>query len=109
MPTIKPGDVAIVDFAGAMGVKRRPAVVVSSDDYHAARPDAIIGLLTTQVARATTAMDHVVADWKSAGLRAPSAFRSYLVTVLQSDLHIVGHLIDSDWKAVRDCMSRALA
>ena len=35
------GDVVLVDFVGATGVKRRPAVVVSTDTYHAHRPDAL--------------------------------------------------------------------
>ena len=29
-----PGDVVVVDFPGVMGLKRRPAVVLSSDVYH---------------------------------------------------------------------------
>jgi mRNA interferase MazF len=31
---LKPGDVVTVEFPGAQGIKRRPAVVVSSDVYH---------------------------------------------------------------------------
>ncbi|WNN92036.1 type II toxin-antitoxin system PemK/MazF family toxin [Gloeocapsopsis dulcis] len=37
-----------VDFPGVTGIKRRPAVVLSSDTYHANRPDVIVGLITTQ-------------------------------------------------------------
>ncbi|MGH8058399.1 MAG: type II toxin-antitoxin system PemK/MazF family toxin, partial [Candidatus Entotheonellia bacterium] len=43
-----------VDFVGATGVKRRPAVVLSSDLYHAHRPVRSGGVLTTQIATATT-------------------------------------------------------
>ena len=49
-----PGDVVTVDFLGATGPKRRPAVVVSSALYHQHRPDLVLGVLTSQVARATT-------------------------------------------------------
>jgi mRNA-degrading endonuclease toxin of MazEF toxin-antitoxin module len=38
------GNVVIVDFPGVTGIKRRPAVVLSSNTYHATRPDVIIGL-----------------------------------------------------------------
>ena len=38
---VKPGDVVIVDFPGVTGIKRRPAVVVSTDTYHRTRPDTI--------------------------------------------------------------------
>jgi hypothetical protein len=37
-------DVVTVDFPGITGIKRRPALVLSSATYHAARPDIIIGL-----------------------------------------------------------------
>ncbi|MCS6862897.1 MAG: type II toxin-antitoxin system PemK/MazF family toxin [Abditibacteriales bacterium] len=70
------GDVVLVDFMGAVAVKRRPAVVVSSDTYHTHRPDIIVCPLTTQLAAATTPMDYVLQDWAAAGLRAPSAFTS---------------------------------
>ena len=34
MATLKAGDVVVADFPGITGVKRRPAVVVSTDAYH---------------------------------------------------------------------------
>jgi mRNA interferase MazF len=46
--TFNPGDVVTVDFPGVAGIKRRPAVVLSSSTYHATRPDVIVGLITTQ-------------------------------------------------------------
>jgi mRNA-degrading endonuclease toxin of MazEF toxin-antitoxin module len=42
------GDVVVIDFPGVMGVKRRPAVVLSSDVYHATRSDVIVGLITSR-------------------------------------------------------------
>jgi mRNA-degrading endonuclease toxin of MazEF toxin-antitoxin module len=53
-----PGDVVTVDFVGATGTKRRPAVVVSSTLYHQHRPDLVLGVLTSQAARATTPLDY---------------------------------------------------
>jgi mRNA interferase MazF len=38
-------DVVTVDFPGVTGVKRRPAVVISSVTYQRFRPDIIIGLI----------------------------------------------------------------
>lgn len=49
---LKPGDMVVVDFAGAMGVKRRPAIVLSSDLYHTHHPDVVLGVVTTQVGSA---------------------------------------------------------
>lgn len=45
--TFNPGDVVTVDFPGVTGVKRRPAVILSSATYHANRPDVIVGLITS--------------------------------------------------------------
>ena len=101
-----PGDVVTVDFPGATGKKRRPAVVVSSDVYHSERPDLILGILTTNLPSAT---DYVLQQWSAAGLRAPSAFRSYFGMALPADVHVIGHLSDRDWLAVKDGVKRAFA
>jgi mRNA interferase MazF len=69
------GDIVTVDFPGVTGVKRRPAVVLSSSDYHTHRPDVILGIITSQTADATTPLDCVLRDWSSAGLHRASAFR----------------------------------
>nr|CAA9298991.1 hypothetical protein AVDCRST_MAG63-5041 [uncultured Armatimonadetes bacterium] len=99
-----------MDFPGVTGVKRRPAVVVSSDVYHAARPDVIVGLITSQTAVTFGPTDYVLQDWAGAGLRVPSAFRSFLVT-LPPSAHpaFVGHLSEQDWEAVRARVKAALA
>ncbi len=78
--SFNPGDIITVDFPGVTGIKRRPAVVLSSATYHANRPDVIVGLITTQ----TTMLgitDYVLQDWQAAGLRAASVFRSFIVTL----------------------------
>ena len=59
-----PGDVVTVDFAGAVGIKRRPAVIVSSSLYHAHRRDVIVGVITSQIAAAATPLDYVLQDWQ---------------------------------------------
>jgi mRNA interferase MazF len=95
-----PGDVVLVDFPGAAGIKRRPVVVVSSDLYHAHRPDLIVGVLTTNLTAATGPTDYILQDWTTAGLHAPSAFRAYFGMALPSAVQVVGHLSDRDWQGV---------
>jgi mRNA interferase MazF len=97
----EPGDVVTVDFPGATGVKRRPAVVVSSPLYHAHRPDVILGVITSQITNATTPLDYLLQDWCAAGLRLPSAFRSYFATALLSDVREIGRLSSRDWEEVQ--------
>jgi len=106
---IKPGDVVTVDFPGALGVKRRPAVVVSTPVYHNTRPDIVLGLLTSQITAATGPTDYILQDWSIAGLRASSAFRVFLATLPASSVAVIGHLSDRDWQAVQVRLCTALA
>jgi len=105
----KPGDVVTVDFQGASGLKRRPAVVVSSAVYHAQRPDLILGVLTANLASAAASTDAVLQDWAAAGLHAPSAFRSCFGMALPSAVRVIDHLSVRGWQAVKACVSRAFA
>jgi mRNA interferase MazF len=105
-----PGDVVWLQFPGAVVTKRRPAIVLSSAAYHAARPDVLVGLVTSQTAKAKSAMDHAIVDWSSAGLRVLSSFRVYLATLPQSSIiSKMGRLSVADWQAVQDCVKRAMA
>ena len=104
-----PGDVVTVDFLGATGPKRRPAVVVSSALYHHHRPDLVLGVLTSQVSRAMTPLDYLLQDWASAGLRQPSAFRAYFGMATPASVRVIGHLSARDWEGVQACWMRAFA
>lgn len=106
---LKPGDVVIVNFPGASGIKRRLAVVLSTDIYHTHRPDVIVDLLTTNIEAATAPTDYVLKDWEAAGLHFPSAFRSYILTLDDGTLPSIGHLSDCDWQEVQASLKLALA
>src|SRR3712207_4104751 len=97
----KPGDLVLLNFPGAAGVKRRPAAVLSSDLYHLHRPDIIVGLVTSNVAVATALTDYVLQDWLAAGLRGPSVFRAYFAMTLPSNARMIGRLSPRDWDEVR--------
>jgi mRNA interferase MazF len=104
------GDLIWLEFPGAVMTKRRPAVVLSSTEYHAARPDVIVGLVTSQISKSVGPTDHVLSDWNSAGLRKPSAFRTFLATLPKSAvLARIGKLSAADWQRVRACVARAIA
>ncbi len=106
---LEPGCVVVAELAGARVTKFRPAVVVSSDLYHHQRPDVIVGVLTTQTPRPEAETDYLLLDWQEAGLRAPSWFRLYLITIEQSLATMTGRLSERDWVAVRNCLERGLA
>ncbi len=99
------GDVVVVDFPSVPGGKRRPAVVLSSATYHASRPDIVVGLITSR----TAATDCLLEDWSAAGLKLPSAFRSFFVTLpATSGARLIGRLSDRDWDEVRQRVKLAL-
>jgi mRNA interferase MazF len=107
---VKPGAVVTVDFPGATGIKRRPAVVVSTTTYHATRPDVILAVITSQTPSAAAPSDYVLQDWSAAGLHRPSAFRSFLVTLPAAAVaSVVGQLSDRDWREVQTRLRVALA
>lgn len=103
-------DIVLVNFQGARTLKRRPALIVSTQVYHRTRPDVVLAILTTQIQGADTPTDYVLKDWKHAGLRQPSAFRAYFGTYEQ---HLfsgsVGRLSDRDWKEVQVRLRLAIA
>src|SRR5258707_10045750 len=63
---------------GTQETKVRPAVVIASATYLAERPDVLVGILTTKLPKAPGTTDHILLDWRSAGLRAESCFRAYV-------------------------------
>lgn len=107
---LRAGDVVVLNFPGVTGIKRRPAVVLSSDEYHRSRPDTVVGLVTSQTSSRLGPTDHALHDWPAAGLRKASAFRSFFATLPRSArLMVIGRLSDRDWNAVCACVQRALA
>lgn len=107
MPSVTPGDVVTVDFTGARGVKRRPVVVVSSDVYHAERPDVILGVLTSNITAIKGVTGCLLQDWKAAGLHSPSGFRAYFGMAVPDAIKKIGRLSHRDWQAVRECVRAA--
>jgi mRNA interferase MazF len=84
MTGCKRGDVILVSFifSDESGVKLRPAVIVSSDGYHRGRQEAIIAAVTSQTERLLTG-DHLIANWKEAGLISPSVATGIIRTIKQ--------------------------
>ena len=78
-------------------IKARPAVVLSSDCYHAEQPDVVLAALTTNVPAATGSLDYALQDWEAAGLHLPTAFKPVIVTLDPSLIvHRIGHLSSRD-------------
>lgn len=106
---VKPGDVVSGLFRGAVITKWRPAVVISTDLYHAHNPDLILTMVTTQLAVATTPTDYKLKDWAAAGLHKPSAVQIYFDLIPPADVKPIGRLSDRDWQEVQNRLRLALA
>ena len=109
MTTMRAGDVVTAELPGVTGLKRRPAVILSTGTYHSTRPDVILGLLTSQTAGSLHPSDYLLLDWQEAGLRKPSLFRTFLATLPATSVTVVGHLSGRDWQAVQHCLRGALS
>jgi mRNA interferase MazF len=82
------GDIVLISFifADETGIKHRPAVIISSQAYHAGRDESIISAITSRTDRLLIG-DHLIDDWKSAGLLFPSVATSIIRTVKQNMIH----------------------
>jgi mRNA interferase MazF len=98
---LRPGDVIVGMLRGAVETKVRPAVVIASDTYLVERRDVVVGILTTKIPTPPASTDYALADWQAAGLRAPSCFRAYVLTIHRSNASVIGHLSERDWKEIQ--------
>jgi mRNA interferase MazF len=95
-------------FSRAQLTKVRPAVVLSTEEYHRHRPDVVVGLITTQTPNPLAPTDCELLEWKRAGLHAMSYFRLFPVTFPQREVRVIGRLSDGDWASVRACFEVGL-
>ncbi|MBI4304631.1 MAG: type II toxin-antitoxin system PemK/MazF family toxin [Chloroflexi bacterium] len=96
------GDVILVNFvfADETGIKRRPALIVSSGVYHTGRDEAVIAAITSQTDRVLVG-DHLIQDWRGAGLLFPSVATGIIRTIRQSMIaRKLGFISSSDLEAI---------
>ena len=112
-PTTTPsrGDVVLVSFLfpDQRGIKRRPALVISSDTYHLGRQEVVLAAITSNVRRLLPG-DTALEGWRGAGLIAPSVATGVVRTIKQTDLiRKLGALSARDLRAVEMSLRLALA
>ncbi|MBI5482492.1 MAG: type II toxin-antitoxin system PemK/MazF family toxin [Deltaproteobacteria bacterium] len=96
-------------FADESGKKLRPALIVSSAAYHRGRHEVVVAAITSNVDRRLVG-DHLVAEWKAAGLLFPSVVTGILRTVKRDMVERrVGSLQQADQRAVDLALRRSLA
>ena len=104
MTAYKQGDVVLVSFifSDESGAKRRPAIVVSTQDYHRGRQEVIIVAVTSNVDRLLPG-DYLIANWQKAGLLYPSLATAIIRTIKQTMIaRRLGTVSTEDKRAIQD-------
>lgn len=87
-------------FADETGAKRRPALVLSTERYHAGRREVLVAAITSKVGRLLVG-DHLIEGWQEAGLPLPSVVTGILRTVKRDMIDgRLGMLGEADLAAV---------
>ena len=110
MIEFKRGDVVLVRFifSDESGAKRRPAVIISTVDYHQSRQEAIMAAITSNVDRLLTG-DVQIAGWKTAGLLFPSTATAIIRTIKQAMIERrLGTMPPTDMQAIEGKLREAL-
>jgi mRNA interferase MazF len=103
MTIYRRGDIILVEiaFSGAVGSKRRPAVVISVEAFNRAGIKLIVAAVTGNVSPPFRPGDTLLNDWSEGGLLKPSAVRGVLATVDRSDIvRVLGTLSPRDFDEV---------
>jgi mRNA interferase MazF len=110
MTSYDQGDVVLVRFilTEETGAKRRPAVIISTSDYHDGRQEAIMAPITSNVDRLLVG-DHLIADWREAGLLFPSVATGIIRTIKQTMIERrLGVMPPTDMQAVQEKLRQVL-
>ncbi len=110
MTTYDRGDVVLVGFvfSDESGRKVRPAVVISSGADNRARQEVIVAAITSNLRRRLFG-DHLIGEWKDAGLLFPSIVTGILRTIKRTMIdRKIGSMAKPDLDAVGRELRRAL-
>jgi mRNA interferase MazF len=111
MTAYKPGDVVLVSYPLGQGssAKKRPALVISPEDYNQAAGELIIAQITSRVSAPPRPGDYRIQDWQEAKLPCPALVRARLATLKASQvLRKLGELGEGDLRAIRMTLQTVL-
>ena len=109
MTACKKGDIVLVPFPFSNQTihKKRPAVVISSDNYNNISSDIVIIAVTSQTSETYGIGECLIEDWRLAGLLKPSAIKPAISTIEQSlVLKKLGKIRNSDMSKIILMMER---
>jgi mRNA interferase MazF len=111
MTAYKFGDVILVPFpfTDQSISKKRPAIVISSDNYNQSKSDIILIAVTSQVNVTLRFGEVLIDDWAGAGFIKPSVVKP-IITTLQRSLVIrtLGKLQSPDFQALENILQQII-
>lgn len=111
--TYSAGQVVVVEvpFSSQTGSKPRPALVVSSEQFHRRLRDVIVCPVSSQPRRYERPGpdDHPLADWEAVGLRYPSTVRISNIVAVDKSLvrRVLGTITEEDAGRVKHGLRKA--
>jgi mRNA interferase MazF len=86
MTTYKFGDVILVPFpfTDQSTTKKRPAIIISSEDYNGCKPDLILIAVTSNARKDLQFGEVFIDEWSAAGLIKPSIVKPIITTTENS-------------------------
>jgi mRNA interferase MazF len=110
MINYKCGEIVLtkVIFSDGEGIKKRPALIVSSDKYHQNRQETIIAAITSNIKRSLTG-DTRITQWEEAGLKFPSIVTGIFQTIKKDMIDKkLGTLSKEDFLLVKENLKQVL-
>ena len=101
--TCKQWEIILVPFpfTDLMSSKRRPALIISPDEYNK-NPDVVIAFITSKLDLEYRSGDYKINEWELADLPKPSMIRMKFATIDRSIIvKKIGRLSEKDIKAFK--------
>lgn len=93
-------------FTDRDAIKRRPALVISNEQFNRQHNQVVLGMITSATDTAWPS-DVSLTQWKEAGLNVACHFRMKLFTLDQAlVVKTIGHLSSQDMISVRAALAR---
>jgi mRNA interferase MazF len=111
MTSFSRGDVVLVPFpfSELSGMKRRPALIISNDEYNRRNRAVVIAQITSRMDALPRPGDQRLVEWEKAGLLAPSLLRCHLATVKETlIIRKLGKLSAGDMSSVSNRLAVVL-
>ncbi|TAL26924.1 MAG: type II toxin-antitoxin system PemK/MazF family toxin [Nitrospirae bacterium] len=111
MTAYEKGDVILVPFpfSNQSAIKKRPAIVISSNAYNRISADIVIMAVTSQIEKTIGVGECLIKDWQNAGLLKSSAIKPAISTIEKTlILKKMGSLSRGDFISMENALKEIL-